>query len=36
LEAELKEMEKDEIPSKNFGCLSESELALQEIDFMRE
>ena len=36
LEAELKQMEKDEIPSNNFGCLSESELALQEIDFMRE
>ena len=36
LEAELKLMEKEEIPSHNFGCLSETELALQEIDFLRE
>jgi hypothetical protein len=28
LEAELKLMEKEEIPSKNFGCMSETELAL--------
>ena len=36
LEAELRQMEKEEIPTENFGCLSETELALQEIDFIRE
>lgn len=36
LEIELRQLEKEELPSSHFGMLSETQLQLKEIDLLRE